>query len=393
MNKRAFLFCLSAILVSLLPQLSIAEVPDGVWVRDGFELTVAEDTIAKPRFMAIGPDGTLYVSVIADGRIVACQDKDGDGKYESTTNFIEGKDPKSKLQGVQFHNGWLYFAQLNSISRAKDTDGDGKADKEEEILGAEDLPTGKATGHRWRALLIHKGRIYTHVGDQTNATDEPIDASERKKIWSFKLNGTDKKLFASGLRNSEKLVIRPGTDEIWGVDHDVDRMGAVLEGESKDGKQPFTDHNPSAELNHYQEGKFYGHPWIVGKMVPNLLFLDNPDLLKYANMTTIPEWTMPAHSSANSLTFYRGNKIRGAHGDAFVAQKGGWNATQKVGYSLSRILFEDGHPYGEQKMVSFLKDGTEILGRPVDCVQAPDGSLLFSDDTGNKIYRLAWVGK
>jgi glucose/arabinose dehydrogenase len=29
----------------------------------------------------------------------------------------------------------------------------------------------------------------------------------------------------------------------------------------------------------------------------------------------------------------------------------------------------------------------------VDCVQAPDGSILISDDTGNKIYRLTYAGK
>lgn len=393
MNTHSLSFrLLAAVLFSLTLTLK-ANVPDGVWVRDGFELTVVEDTISKPRFMALGPDGTLYVSVIKEGKILACKDLDGDGRYESVVPYIEGKDPKSMLQGVQYHNGWLYFAQLNAVSRAKDTDGDGKADTVEEVLGANDIPTGKRSGHSWRALLINDGRIYTHVGDQTNATDEPIDASERKKIWSFAIDGSDKKLFASGLRNSEKLVVRPGTDEIWGVDHDIDRMGAPLEGDAQDGKQPFTDHNPPAELNHYVEGGFYGHPWIVGKMIPNFLFLDHPDLLKYANMTTIPEWTMPAHSSANSLTFYTGSKIPDAYGDAFVAQKGGWNATQKVGYCVSRILFEDGHPYGEQKIVSFLKDGTEILGRPVDCIEAPDGSLLFSDDTGNKVYRIRYVGK
>ena len=182
MNKRASLFCLPAFLLSFLPNFTVADIPDGVWVRDGFELTVAEDTIQKPRFMANGPDGTLFVSVIAEGKILACKDKDGDGRYESVTPFIEGKDAKTRLQGVQFHNGWLYFAQLNAISRAKDTNGDGMADTVEEVLGGGDLPTGKPTGHRWRALLIHKGRIYTHVGDQTNATDEPIDDSERKKI-------------------------------------------------------------------------------------------------------------------------------------------------------------------------------------------------------------------
>lgn len=369
-----------------------AEVPAGVWVREGYALSVAVDGIKTPRFLATGPNQTLFVSVPKEGKIMACRDADGDGAYEVQTPFVAGKEANTILQGMQWHDGWLWFAQLNAISKARDTNGDGKADEVVQVLGPDQLPTGARGGHMWRALLIHNGRIYTQVGDQTNATDEPIEASERKKIWSFALDGSDKKLFATGLRNTEKLVVRPGTDEIWGVDHDIDMMAAKLEGDRKFG-QPFTDHNPPAELNHYVEGKFYGHPWIVGKNQPNLNLLSEPKLVEYAAMTTIPEWVMPAHCSANSLTFYSGEKIPQAHGDVFVAQRGGWNATTKVGYCLSRILFENGHPYGELKMVNFLKNGTEVLGRPVDCTQAPDGSLLFSDDFGNKVYRLQYVGK
>lgn len=369
-----------------------AAVPEGVWVRPGFELKVAVDGIQGPRFLAFDPAGALYVSVPGQGKIFRCTDANGDGVFEKATTFVQGKDPKAILQGMQFHDGWLWFAQLNSISRARDTNGDGRADEEIQVLNARDLPTGKDGGHMWRALLIHQGRIYTHVGDQTNATDEPIDASERKKLWSFALDGTDKKLFASGIRNTEKFVVRPGTDEIWGVDHDVDAMGAKFEGDRKNG-QPFTDHNPPAELNHYREGAFYGHPWIVGKAQPNLLFLDHPELLKYAVMTTIPEWTMAAHCAANGMIFYHGSRIPNARGDAFVACRGSWNATRMVGYCLSRILFEDGRPYGEQKIVDFLKGGTEVKGRPVDCAEAPDGSIIISDDTANLVYRLTYVGR
>lgn len=369
------------------------EIPDGVWVRDGYRLTIAVDSLQSPRFLAFGPDNTLYVSVPKEGKVYACRDGDGNGSHETVTTFIEGRDPGMIPQGIQWHDGDLWLAQLDAVTRHRDTNGDGKADEMVQVLGPEDIPTGKKGGHSWRALLIHGGRIYTHVGDQTNATDEPIDASERKKIWTFNLDGSDKKLFASGLRNSEKLAVRPGTDEVWGVDHDIDTFALGLEAPTaaKFG-QPITDHNPPAELNHYQEGHFYGHPWIVGNNQPNLNFLDNPKLLEYASMSTIPEWLMPAHCAANSLAFYTGDRFPHANGDAFVAQKGGWNATKKVGYRLSRILFEDGHPYGELKMVSFL-DGDKVLGRPVDCAQAPDGSIVFSDDTGHKVYRLDYVGK
>lgn len=394
MNNKDFLLSLTGSVLLALGSgggLEAGEVPEGVWVREGYRLQVALDTLQAPRFLEVGTGNVTYVSVPKEGKIYACKDGNGDGEFESQTVFVEGKDPKQIVQAMQWHEGWLWFAGLNSISKARDTDGDGVADEEVLVLGEDKLPTAPQSGHMWRALLIHKGRIYTHVGDQTNATDEPIDASERKKLISFAMDGSDKKVFASGIRNTERFVVRPGTDEIWGVDHDIDMLGWEMEGDRKDG-QPITDHNPPAEMNHYQEGHFYGHPWIVGKNMPNLMFINHPKLLDYARMNTIPEWLMPSHCSANSMLFYKGDGIPGAHGDAFVAQKGGWNATEKVGYCLSRVYFENGHPWGERKVVSFLKDGTEVLGRPTDCIQAADGSILFSDDTGNKIYRLTYVG-
>lgn len=369
-----------------------AEVPDGVWVRDGYELTVATDSIQTPRFLHTGPDGVLYVSVPKAGQIKACRDTNGDGRFDRIDNYLEGHDPKKILQALEWHDGWLWFADVSSIYKSRDTDGDGKVDEIIPVIGPDQLPV-TGGGHRWRALLIHGDRIYTHIGDQTNATDEPVDAGDRKKIWTFALDGTDKQLFATGIRNTEKFDVRPGTDEIWGVDHDIDMFAWPLEGTDLPHGQPITDHNPPAELNHYAKDGFYGHPYIVGKNMPNLNFLDKPDLIKLAAMNTIPEWTMPAHCSGNGMTFYRGDQLPGAKGDVFVAMRGGWNATRKVGYCLSRILFENGHPYGELKMVDLLKDGTEVLGRPADCTEAQDGSLLFSDDTGNRIYRLRYVGK
>src|SRR5687767_8177962 len=76
------------------------EVPTGVWVRPGFKLTVAEGSIKAPRFMAFDSKGTLYVSVPREGKIYACKDKDGDGKYEAAAPFLEGHEAKNILQGM-----------------------------------------------------------------------------------------------------------------------------------------------------------------------------------------------------------------------------------------------------------------------------------------------------
>lgn len=367
-------------------------VSKGIWVRPGFTLTIAESTIKAPRFMAFGANDSLFVSVPRDGSVKLCRDTNKDGTYDSISNFVEGHDPKNIPQAMQWHDGWLWFAEVSAIYKCRDTDNDGKADEKVKVIGEDQLPiTGG--GHRWRALLIHKNRIYTHVGDQANATDEPVEAGERKKIWTFALDGSDKKLFATGVRNTEEFAIRPGTEEIWGVDHDIDDFGAPVEKKEKKFGQAITDHNPPAELNKYVEGGFYGHPFLVGKNIPNIAFLDRENLAELASKAIIPEWTMAAHSAGNGMMFYDGDKIPEAKGDAFVAFRGSWNATKKSGYCVSRILFEDGHPYGEQKVVNFLAGGSVAIGRPVDCVQAPDGSILISDDTGNKIYRLAYTGK
>jgi glucose/arabinose dehydrogenase len=190
-----------------------AEVPEGVWVREGYTLSVAVDSIRKPRFMALDERGGMFVSVPSEGTIYRCEDKDGDGHYESKTTFLEGYESGKVLQGVQFYDGSLWCADMNHIYRATDRDQDGKAEEVKVIVGEDQLPiTGG--GHKWRALLIHQDRIYTHVGDQSNATDEPITENDRKKIWTFALDGSGKELFATGIRNTEKLVVRPGSDEI-----------------------------------------------------------------------------------------------------------------------------------------------------------------------------------
>src|SRR5688572_19282211 len=331
--KRLIRFSSSLFLVAGCWIATAQDVPNGVWVRPGFKLTVAEGTIKSPRFLENGPDGVLYVSVPKEGRIKACRDKDKDGTYEIVTTYLEGHEAKNILQGMHWHDGWLWFAEVSAIYKSRDKDGDGKPDEVIKVVSEDKLPV-TGGGHRWRALMIHKGRIYTHVGDQSNASDEPVEEGERKKIWTFALDGSDKKLFASGVRNTEKFVIRPGSEEIWGVDHDIDELGAPIEGKDKKFGQPITDHNPPAELNKYIEGGFYGHPYILGKNIPNFAFLDRTNLASLASKTIIPEWTMAAHCSGNGMIFYNGDQIPDAKGDAFVAMRGSWNATRKSGYCL-----------------------------------------------------------
>jgi glucose/arabinose dehydrogenase len=359
-------------------------VPEGVWVRAGFELSVAEATLRTPRFLALGPEGQLYVSLPGAGEIRVCRDLDGDGYYEDVRTFVSGHP---SAHGMFWHDGWLWFTESGAIFKARDRNGDGAADETETIIARGQLPRG---GHWWRPILIHGGRLYTAIGDTGNITDET--GTDRQKIWSYDLTGKDRRLFASGIRNTEKLVVRPGTDEIWGMDHGSDHFGAVLERKARGRLQPITDLNPPCEMNRYVEGGFYGHPFITGNKLPRYEFMERKDIVELAERTIPPEWSTGAHWAPNAMAFYDSDAFPGCRGDAFVAYHGSWNRTRPAGYCVTRVHFEDGRPWGEQVYVRFITPGDQVLGRPVDVAVAPDGSLLISDDGGHRIYRLRHAG-
>lgn len=365
-------------------------------VRDGYEVSIAVATVPNARFMEIDDRGTLYVSRPSRGDILALRDEDGDGTYERREVLVNGRPT---VHGLCFADGWLWFSTSGAILRARDADGDLKADEIVEVIPEGTLPRG---GHHWyRSLLVTNDTIFTSIGDSGNISDQR--ETERQKIWMFALDGTAKKLFATGIRNNEKLRLRPGTKEVWGVDHGGDWFGAPL-GEFQ-GNQAMTDLIPPDEFNRYVEGGFYGHPFFCGDRIPRMEYRERDDLLQLAAQTIPPEWNIPAHWAANAFCFIERPAVASAvampedhQGDAFVASHGSWNSSTPVGYCVSRILFDGGRPYGLLTIVSTIERSADGMGpgivhaRPVDCVQAPDGSVLFSADQPGRIYRIRHIG-
>lgn len=349
-------------------------------VRPGFRVTLVAKDFGEARFLQFDDKGTLYVSQPGSGTIAALQLKGG--TYQKIADFTTDKP---RVHGMDFHNGWLWFTQSGSIWKARDTNGDGKSDEEIQVL--KDLPEGG--GHWWRSVLVAPDGIYTSIGDAGNADIPEGDRAERQKIWKYNLDGSSKTLFAEGIRNTEKLRLRPGTNEVYGADHGSDNFGRSL-GE-KPGNQPVTDQIPPCEFNHYEAGKFYGHPFIVGNGMPRPEYTNRPDIniLELAAKTTLPAWQLGAHWAPNGWTFAATSAL-GMKGDAFIACHGSWNSSKRVGYRVERVLFDSatGQAMGAQSLVSTLNSNGDVLGRPCDVTEAPDGTLLFSDDDKRRIYRV-----
>jgi glucose/arabinose dehydrogenase len=355
-----------------------AKLPDvpSFDVRPGYRVDLVAKNIGEVRFIEFGSNGELYVSQPRRGAIITLREVNG--QYEKVSDFVTNKP---RAHGMHFFDGWLWYAKSGAIWKARDTDGDGMAD--EDVLVLSGLPEGG--GHWWRPILVTEEGFYTSIGDSGNITDETD--TDRQKIWFYNLDGTGKTLFASGIRNNEKLRVRPETSEIYGADHGSDNYGALL-GEQR-GMIPFTDEIPPDEFNLYRSGEFYGHPFVVGNRIPRLEFQGRSDIVELAANTTVPAWNFGAHWATNGWDFLQSDTL-GMKGDAVIACHGSWNSTVKVGYRLERLLFDDytSEIMGSQMLVSTITDNQDVLGRPCDVAERSDGTIFFSDDMMGRIYKM-----
>ncbi len=148
------------------------KVPPGFAIRIFAENLFAGKPIlgfgsTGPRFMAFGPDGALYVSMTAGGRIVRLADGNGDGLADSVEVVL---DDLFLPHGLERHGGWLYVAEGDRVERFK-FDPDGRASERE--LVTQDIP--RPDYHVTRTLHFGPdGKLYVSVGANCNVC-EPED--------------------------------------------------------------------------------------------------------------------------------------------------------------------------------------------------------------------------
>lgn len=118
---------------------------DCIHIRDGYEveLVAAEPMVMDPVAIDWGLDGTLWVAEMADypmgvdgngkpgGRIRRLVDSDGDGRYDTSTTFLEGIGFPN---GVMVWGSGVLVTAAPQIFYAEDTNGDGSANVRETLL-------------------------------------------------------------------------------------------------------------------------------------------------------------------------------------------------------------------------------------------------------------------
>lgn len=366
------------------------EVPNGVraanglTVPRGFEITKFAAGLTNPRRIAIAPGGTaenyqVFVSESAAGRVRVLQ-ANGKAQATSSTVFLSGlRQP----YGLAFHrNGWLYIAETDKVVRVPYRNGQKTSTERPQLIAP--LIADGYNNHWTRNLLFSpdQKKLYVTVGSSCNTCEE--NSPLRAAISVMNPDGSQQRIFASGLRNPVGLAWR--NDELWTIVNERDNLG---------------DDVPPDYLTRVQDGGFYGWPYayttIDRTVKPDPSFGSvQPDKVR---ATLAPDVPVQAHSAALGVAFYPPQVLAGGQsfpdeyrGDAFLAFHGSWNRSEKTGYKIVRVHFENGKATEITDFVrGFLQDG-KAWGRPVDVNIAPDGALLFSDDGNGVIWRVSYAG-
>ncbi len=340
----------------------------------GFEISVFAKGLERPRMMAVGPNGDVYVTRRdPHNDVLRLSDKDGDGKAEAVETVIKQKHS----HGIAIRDGYLYLAAVRELFRAPLKE-DGGVGKLETIF--DDLPD--AGQHPNRTIRFGPdGKAYLSVGSTCNACAETND--ENATLLQVNLEDKSRRIFASGLRNTIGFDWHPETGDLYGMDHGIDWLG--------DEEQP-------EELNLIQEGKKYGWPYVYANGKPNPADLPPKGKTwdEWAKESVDPVLLYEAHAAPMDLVFYRGDQFpEEFRNSAFVTFHGSWNKKKPSGYNVAVLKFEKGKPV---KFVDFITgflidDNKARFGRPCGLVLAKDGSLLMSDDDGGVVYRITYKSK
>jgi len=355
--------------------------PADAWPKapTGFKVELFASDLKNPRQIRIAPNGDIFVAETSAGRIRVFRGIRADGKPQRQEVFASGlNDPF----GIAFYPPgaepqWLYIGNTDAVVRLPYRNGDLRARAKPAKLA--DLPTG---GHSTRDVVFSADgkRLFVAVGSRSNVDDPDTTPEEklRANILVYKPDGSERKVFASGIRNPVGLAVDPKSGELWTSINERDMLG---------------DNLVPDYITHVQEDGFYGWPWwYIGANQDPRHAGKRADL---KDKVIVPDVLIQPHSASLGMVFYDGKQFPAEyHGDIFAAEHGSWNKAARAGYEVIRVPRHGStRASGEYQdfLTGFVLDDGTVWGRPVGVAVAPDGSLLVTDDGSGSIWRVSYA--
>ena len=359
-------------------RVGVKGAPDGETLNlpAGFSASIYAVVGGGPRFMALGPDGAVYVALMTQGAVVRLDDQGG---YATAATVLSGLYQPSSLS---FFGGYLYVGETTAITRyAFDAAG---VDASNRQVVVPNLPDG---GHITRTVAFGPdGLMYLSVGSSCNVCIEsdPLRAA----ISVYNPDGSGGRIYASGLRNAVGIAWNPATGDLWATVNGRDDIGQDM-GLSGQAAKTVTDNLPPDYVTRISDGGDYGWPRCYGDHQLDPMYGDSA----FCAGTIAPTVELQAHSAPLGLAFYDGQQFPPEYqGSLIVAAHGSWDRQKPTGYKLVRIAFQDGQPVRVEDFVTGWQNADGVWGRPVGLLVLPDGSLLVSDDLTGVIYRISYHG-
>jgi len=336
---------------------------DKLKAKAGFKVEVYAAGVPNARSLKLGPKGTVFVSSRLQDKIHAIVEKDGKREIKVVASGLH------RPNGIVVHKGTLYIAELSQISKIENIEDNLDNPPKPTVILA-DLPKDEA--HGWKYLTVGPDeKLYFHIGAPCNICMPP---ERHSKIYRVGLDGKDLEVYASGVRHIVGMDWHPTLHQLYFSENARDWLSEDM---------------PQDKLNRVTKpgADNFGYPYCHQGNLPDPEFGWGHSCSEFTKPLTL----LGAHAAALGMKFYTGKAFGSEYRNAiFLARHGSWNKSTKIGGDVVVIkLNSDGTVKSMAPFLTGFIQNNNYVGRPVDVLPMPDGSLLVSDDFNGAIYRVS----
>jgi glucose/arabinose dehydrogenase len=355
-------------------------------VPKDYHVSVAYEGLNRLRFLSLAPDGRLFATDMFNrsdnkkGKVLIFEDWDELSKsFKTVKTYISNLHNGNQVAFAKDKGkDYIYVSETGKLTRYEYKAGDNAPRGKGQVIATfPDYGLSYKYGgwHLTRSLAFNDGKLYVQVGSSCNACVEKEEI--RATIMEMNPDGTDKKYYARGLRNS--VAMKFVDNKMW-----VTSMGRDLIGPD----------NPEDLFHSVERGSYYGFPFYYqrqGKIVADAQFKDSLRS-KWVKTPPVAFCGFKAHSGPLGLDYLKDFNDDYLKNSFLVALHGSTSVWRDRGNSIVKACGTNSYVEvvsGFLKKTNSKKTDADRMGRPCDVMMRDKNSFYVTDDLNGVLY-LIW---